>query len=344
MSPLNVGVIGLGVGEQHLIGLEAHEDCRVVGISDIDEVKLEEVGARHSEVPRFASPEALIESEELDMVVIASYDDAHYDQVVRAVCAGKHVFVEKPLCTQLPELVRIGECLDEHPGVRLSTNTVLRKSPRFRELHASIRAGDLGRIYYLEADYNYGRLEKLTNGWRGRSPGYSVMLGGGVHMVDLALWLTDARAEECYAIGNRICSEGTSYDGNDMVLANIRMEDETIVKVSANFGCVYPHFHRVSVYGTDGTFVNGMDFARRYKSRNRAIPPDEITSPYPGVPKHALLPSFVDAVLGRGRAEIEERDVFETMRVCFAIEKSLSEGRPVKMREIPGGREVEKDE
>lgn len=340
MSKLNVGVVGLGVGEQHLIGLEAHDDCRVIGISDIDTGKLEEVGARHAGVPRFSSPDALIDCEELDMVVIASYDHAHFDQVVRAVGAGKHVFVEKPLCTQLPELVRIRECLDERPGVRLSTNTVLRKSPRFRELHASVRAGDLGRIYYLEADYNYGRLEKLTNGWRGRSPGYSVMLGGGVHMVDLVLWLSGARAKECYAVGNRICSEGTSYEGYDMVLANIRMEDETIAKVSANFGCVYPHFHQVSLYGTKGTFVNGTDSARLYRSRDRTYPPDEIKTPYPGVPKHALLPSFVDAILGRGQAEIEERDVFETMRVCFAIEKSLSEGKPVDMREIPGGMEV----
>ena len=51
-------------------------------------------------------------------------------------------------------------------------------------------AGDLGRVYYMEADYNYGRIHKIVDGWRGAIDYYSVFLGGAVHMVDLLLWLT----------------------------------------------------------------------------------------------------------------------------------------------------------
>ena len=42
-------------------------------------------------------------------------------------------------------------------------------------------------------DYLYGRLQKITDDWRSRVADYSVMLGGGVHMVDLMLWLTGQR-------------------------------------------------------------------------------------------------------------------------------------------------------
>ena len=50
-----------------------------------------------------------------------------------------------------------------------------------------IAAGELGELFHLEGDYDYGRRHKLTDGWRGRIPYYSVVLGGAIHMVDLLL-------------------------------------------------------------------------------------------------------------------------------------------------------------
>ena len=58
-------------------------------------------------------------------------------------------------------------------------------------------AGDYGRAYYVEADYNYGRLWKLTDGWRGEIPFYSVVYGGAVHMIDLVCWLRNATESAC---------------------------------------------------------------------------------------------------------------------------------------------------
>ena len=52
---------------------------------------------------------------------------------------------------------------------------------------------------------------------------------------------------------------------------------------------------------------------------------------YPGTHKGDLLPSFIDAILGRGAAEVTERDVFDSLCVCLAIEKSAHTGRPVEV-------------
>ena len=59
-----------------------------------------------------------------------------------------------------------------------------------------IAEGVFGNIYYIEADYNYGRLKKLTHGWRSKVPNYSVTLGGGIHMLDLVLWITKFKPED----------------------------------------------------------------------------------------------------------------------------------------------------
>lgn len=323
------GVIGLGVGEQHIHGLRRHPACRVAALCDIDPAKLDMARRRYPELRRYDHAEALIDDPEIDLVVVASYDDAHHAQVIRAINAGKHVFVEKPLCTRSEEMNEIVEALGRNPNVRLSSNTILRKSPRFIQLYEEINKGTFGDIYYAEADYNYGRLNKLTSGWRGRIADYSVIVGGGVHMIDLLIWLIGRQVVEVYALGNRICSRESSFHGMDMVMASLRFDNDVIAKVSANFGCVYPHFHRLSIYGTAATFENGMDHARLYRSRDPQHPPLQIDAPYPGVAKGDLIPGFVDAALGRSDPEVQEADVFATLGVCFAIDQSLRENRPV---------------
>ena len=47
----------------------------------------------------------------------------------------------------------------------------------------------MGRLYYLEGDYAYGRLPKILSGWRAEIPIYSVVHGGAIHIIDLLLWL-----------------------------------------------------------------------------------------------------------------------------------------------------------
>jgi predicted dehydrogenase len=113
----------------------------------------------------------------LQIVVVASYDDH--------LAAQRHVFSEKPMCITEADAAAIRKALADAPGLRLSSNTILRVWPRFLNLRHKILSGSMGKLFYAEGDYNYGRLHKLSQGWRGRIPHYSVMLGGGVHMVDL---------------------------------------------------------------------------------------------------------------------------------------------------------------
>ena len=69
----------------------------------------------------------------------------------------------------------------------------LRLSPRFDLLKNKITSRGLGEIFHFEADYLYGRLEKLLSGWRSLDPNYSVTLGGAIHLVDLIMWLIEEK-------------------------------------------------------------------------------------------------------------------------------------------------------
>ena len=329
---LRAGVIGLGVGEQHIAGYRRAVNVEVVALCDLDPEKRAMASAKYPGCAVYADAQEVISAPDIDVVSIASFDNHHAAQIVQALNLGKHVFCEKPLCTTEAELRDIRSAIERNPGTRLSTNTILRMSPRFRDLHGRIRRGEMGQIYYAEADYNYGRLHKLKEGWRGSIADYSVMLGGGIHMVDLLLWLSGRRVVEVSAAGNKICSAGYNFATPDMVVAILRFDNGMLGKVAANFGCVYPHFHKLSVYGTEATFENGRETASLYNSRDRDTPDiGKIDTAYPGIEKGDLIPGFIDAIRGTGSAEIGESEVFATMEVCLAIDRSLREGAPVRI-------------
>jgi len=328
---LKAGVIGLGVGEQHIHGLRS-ADVEVVSLCDFAPEKQGMAAQKYPECKIFSDAGDVLSDPELDVVAIASYDHHHAAQILTAIENRKHVFAEKPMCLKESEATAIQHALKTSDGLRLSTNTILRQSPRFIDMKNRIESGEMGQVYNIEADYNYGRLHKITQGWRREIEDYSVMLGGGIHLIDLMLWMTGKRIVEVYAIGNKVCSDGAPFHTPDMVTAVLTFDDGMIGKISANFGCVMPHFHKMSIYGTEATFENDIPNGRLYKSREAGSLPKMLKTPYPGVNKGDLIPSFIDAIRGKGRAIVEEEDVFNALYACYAIDRSLQTQQPEKVK------------
>ncbi len=323
LPQIKAAVIGLGVGERHIVSYESDPRCEVVTLCDINSARLDEVGRRYPGKFLTTDPSVVLADPKIDVVSIASYDDAHYQQVMAAILAGKHVFVEKPLCLFDNEFDDIDRALLDRPLVRLSSNFVLRRAPQFRELKARLEAGSLGRVYYFEGDYNYGRVHKITEGWRGQIPFYSVSHGGAIHLIDLVLWLSGQRISEVVAVGSRIATEGTIFRFPDMVTALLRFPDGMTGKVTANFGCVCPHHHALSVYGTQGTFIHGYQSGMFYSSRSPTVPAEKIQLTYSKATKGDVQRAFVASLLDGTPPEVSLADVMDAMAVSLAIERSL---------------------
>jgi predicted dehydrogenase len=330
-GPINAGVIGLGVGEQHVQALLGSPRSNLVGACDIDPEKCADVATRFPHLNLTTNPADLIEDTSIDLLCIASYDDAHFEQMDQAISNGKHVFVEKPLCMHESELQRIRERLFEQPHIKMSSNLILRHSPRFQDVKQRIVDGDLGQLYFIAGDYNYGRVEKITKGWRGKQAFYSIMLGGGVHIVDLLLWLTGEKVEEVVTQGNSLATDGTDFRFNSLVTSILRFRNGIVGSVTANFACVMPHFHKFSIYGTEATFENAADHGLLYTSRDPEVPAQKLDTEYPGVHKGSLLLDFLEALHEESEPEITIDEIFDTMSVCLAIEKSMASGTPVKV-------------
>ena len=83
-------------------------------------------------------------------------------------------------------------------------------------------------------------------------------MGGGIHLIDLLIWFLKAKPKKVSAFSNNFCTKKSIKGVHDQVTAIIQLTSKTIVKLSCNFGCVYPHFHRMMIYGTNGTLEQSL--------------------------------------------------------------------------------------
>jgi len=321
---INAAVIGLGVGESHILGLQSHPFCEVKTICDINQEVVQKVGSRYPSCSLSTDPNWILSDPNIQLVCIASYDDVHEQQVVSALRNNKHVFVEKPLCLTSKELSNIAEELKLHPHLLLSSNLILRKTPRFIELHERIKLGQLGNIFHIEGSYDYGRLHKLTDGWRGKIPNYSVTLGGGIHLIDLMIWLSGKKITYVSGVGNGLATSESHFEGLSLTSASIGFEDGSTAQITSNYASVTPHHHKLCIYGTKGTFEQTHMGAAYYCSRDPSEKPEEVSTPYPGTAKGDLLANFIDSILDEENLPlISAQEVLDATSVALAIDQSI---------------------
>ena len=356
--PIRWGVIGLGIGYQHALAIMEAENAQLVAVCDRQSEQREKWLLEFPFVPAFPDEGGMFEEVKLDALVVASYDPEHGPTIERALNQGINVFAEKPLATTFEQYTATANALERNPRARLTTNTLLRRSPRFLALKQMIAAGELGSIFHLEGDYLYGRLEKLSAGWRGEDPTYSVTLGGAVHVVDLVIWLTGERPHRVHALGSgkglrdSTYSADSSFNGDDFRIALLEFPSGMTAKVSANYACVLPHFHRIDVFGSLGTYIHvpvssaiaindslegEWSSAFVFQSREATEPPVAIDLPYPATPKGTLIANFNEVLSGSAKLEISEQDAMDVLAVCLAIDASVKSAGPrdIEYRQMP---------
>lgn len=326
---LGAAVVGLGVGEAHARAYRALPGCELRWVADRDAARAEAAAAAY-QCRAAASFQPLLDDPAVHVVSIASYDDDHAGQVIAALEHGKHVFVEKPLARTVGELRAI-KGLWAKGGSHLESNLVLRAAPLYAHLRHLIAAGELGEIYAFDGDYLYGRIEKITSGWRSGVAGYSVIEGGGIHLVDLMVWLTGQRPCAVAAAGNQIATRGSRFRYHDFAAATYRFSSGLIGRITANFGCVHRHHHVVRIFGTRATFIYDDRGARLHTSRDPASTPTVIDAAPLPASKGDMVRPFVDGILRGDRDDAATQVHFDVLSACAAADRAAETGTSLEI-------------
>lgn len=329
---IRVGVIGLGIGATHVRAIERSELAKVVALCDFNKDKLRDVSSLWPKVRCTADADEIIDAEDIDLVSIASYDETHASYALRAILQGKHVFVEKPAVLTFRELGQLREALKNNPKVRLGSNHVLRTIPLFKKIKQKISAGDAGEVYAVEADYLWGRAEKL-NGWRARTPNYSLTLGAGIHMVDLVMWLLNKQPTSVFALGNRIAGKDSALTANTLITMLMKFSDGLVAKISAHGACIHPHFHNLTIYGDRETIHHSYAKSMVISSCEHNAEPSIINGEYPAKgDRDNLLINFVHSLdNASSKSMVTSEDIFSALAVCLAADQSLIEKMPISI-------------
>ena len=326
---LRAGVIGLGVGAHQVRTLNSNANCDLLTICDFDKKKLYDIGNEFPHIKQTQNDNDILYDPKIDLVCIASYDEYHYQQVMIALEQNKHVYVEKPICLKRSEIINIHNLLIKKPNLKLSSNMVLRTCPLFNKVRQIVKNQEMGPLYYLEADYFWGRKYKLLSGWRSKTEFYSIIHGAAVHMIDLIFWITGKKPVSVNAIGSRIIAKGTTQKHNDFAVLLLECEDNLSIKITAHGGCVHPHFHSLKVFGknktfihdTSGTFwIDSSDSNHEFRSENAAYPAK--------THRKVSIESFINFILGfQTEPLVSKEDVFNVMNICFATELAMENGK-----------------
>ncbi len=329
---MNAAVIGLGVGEQHALSYLNHPAVDSLTLYDMDSKKLNEVANRFPDAAVAGSYEEILNNPQIDIVSIASYDGDHGSEIIGALRHGKHVFAEKPLTRDLIELSLIREELKQNRSLHLGTNFVLREADYYKWLKEEIGSGSLGNIYAFDGDYLYGRLHKITNGWRGRENGYSPIHGGVVHLIDLFLWLFNEKPLRLQAFSNKLVSNGSGYRYDDYVTIQTESESGMIARFTMHLGCVHPHQHVVKVYGSKQTLLYDDQGPRRFENSDEKLPPGFLKQePLPSS-KRDVLRGFIDDVISGKSDGNDLENLLANVCICEAAHQSIEEGKTVEIK------------
>jgi predicted dehydrogenase len=187
---INLGVLGAGLfaNSTLLPILKNNKDFELVGIASSGGLHAQHSGKKFGFQYATSSEDEIINDPKINTVTILTRHDTHADLVVKALKAGKHVFVEKPLAVNEKQLTQITKTLSTHRSV-LTVGFNRRFSPLAQSLYATL----LTRQEPLYAHYRVNAGFIPVDHWtQDPTIGGGRIIGEACHFIDLITFLVGA--------------------------------------------------------------------------------------------------------------------------------------------------------
>ncbi len=337
MEKLRIGVIGAGImGRLHARIVHEHAAAELVGVYDTNGQRAAELAAQYG-ASACAELGQLLQLG-LDALIVAVPDFLHYEPVMAALSAGKHVLVEKPLATEVSEAEAIAAKVRE-TGLKLMVNYSNRWIPAYLQAKREVESGRLGRILWAYARKN-DTINVATEmlAWSAKSsPAWFL----SSHDVDYVRWCFGAEAVEAYATGQKMALAQLGVETYDGIQAIVKFANGAAAIFES--GWIYPNTFPTTVdsfielVGSGGAIH--IDRTRESLAVTTAAghlyPKTSITVEVAGRLQGALPTSvglFIEAVLEGKEPPVTVWDGLAVTRILAAIHRSLELGGAISVQ------------
>jgi predicted dehydrogenase len=185
---MNYAIVGCGlIGKKRLAGLPA--GSKLVVACDTNLARAEEL-VKLAQTGRAVSDFKIAAADpQVDAVIVAVINSSLAEVSAAAICAGKHVIVEKPAgisVKQIDELI----ALEKKHGVCVRVGFNHRHHPAFQKAREIFASGVMGELMFIRARYGHGGRIGYDKEWRAdpRLSGGGELIDQGIHLIDLAGW------------------------------------------------------------------------------------------------------------------------------------------------------------
>lgn len=332
VTEVHVGVIGVGfIGEVHTRVLADMPGVEVTGVADPNEAVAKQVAERYSIPGLYTDPKDLLL--EVDAVVIASPEFAHADNVVAALDAGKHVFLEKPMADTVEGGRMIVEATKRASG-KLLMGYILRHDPRY--VQGRVCAKKIGEISAMYARRR-GVIDVPARVAKWSHPIFYM----GVHDIDMLRWYSGDEVEQVYAASS---SKVVGGGAPDSTMAILKFRRGAIATLEVTW--ILPREFNAALESAIDVF--GEKGMVRVESLDQGVQACIQGSGYE-FPDVMHWPEIYGRIEGDARRQMDHfiriirtdeeplvtaEDGYESLLVALAIIKSIESGEPVDVVSI----------
>ena len=201
-GPIRWGILsGAGINAAMAPAIHAADGCELVAIASRAADTAARAASEYGAPRSFASYEALLEDSDIDVVYIPLPNHLHAEWAVRALDAGKHILVEKPLALTTDEIDAVTAAAV--PNARLVYEGFMyRHTDRWTRLVEIVRSGSIGIPQVVRVDFAFVVPGDTAGGniRFGAGPGGGIVWDMGCYAVNMARGSLGIEPDEAYAI------------------------------------------------------------------------------------------------------------------------------------------------
>ncbi len=347
-NSISFGLVGAGmIANYHakaIKALAAKLNIRLVGVLGLTADEAVQFAQKHELPFHTDDPEIFFARPDIQVVCIVTPSGAHLEPALRAIAAGKHLIVEKPLEITVE---RVDALLDaaSAAGVKVAAIFQARFSAGARAVKDAIEAGRFGRLCLCSAYVKWHRTAQYYSGWKGTLAldGGGAVINQAIHAVDLLQWLA-GMPDEVFAWKTRRVHLG--IEAEDTACAALKFASGALGTIEATTAA-YPGWERrIEICGETGSAAIEDDRIVRWDFRDArpedaalralgagagagsgAAAPDQIS--FEGHQKQ--IEDMVVALRGNTPLLIDGRQARNTVALVRAIYESAESGAVVKL-------------
>ena len=246
---VNYGVVGTGYFGAELARYMKKNDGAVITVvydPENAEAVAEELGARVA-----SSLDELVQSDDVDCVIVASPNNLHQETVIKAAQNGKNVFCEKPIALSYEDCKEMVETCKEN-GVIFMAGHIMNFFNGVHHAKELINQGVIGDVLYCHTARNGWEEQQPSISWkkiREKSGGH---LYHHIHELDCVQFLMGGIPETVTMTGGNVAHQGENFgDEDDMIFVNMEFPGKRFALLE--WGSAYRWGeHYVLIQGTKG--------------------------------------------------------------------------------------------